>query len=696
MGDHRKLYRNLSFRTVYKPTCDILIEGFKMQRYLENRGVSAIINDMGVDADNPSEINDDTSGADSGKRGRARKSPGTTKPTKLPSCSLPTNMTPTFFIGGGNGVSLVEAPLVNIGWKRTTDKYDERFRLKWVECKSKINYGGFKEGEQIVNHLPNSHLLTNKLGLLNSLKEYERVTLSTKGRLPRLRMSDFHPESYKLDEKSDRELFLEVYKDNEIWICKPVGMNQGKGIFLIRSREAITQLLEERDQKKQQPQKPGRPLMNRIVQRYILNPLLLDGRKFDVRAYMLVASTTPFLILYHKGYVRLSCAKYDQDDMNLGTHLTNQFVQKKDPNYKQLKEDTAWTMDKFNDYVNSDIRPDCPVEIEENWVYNTFTKQMQKIMIHCFNSVKHKLQSRVGFFDLFGLDFMIDTDMRVHLIEVNTNPALHCNCEALKDVIPGVVEETLYVSIECFEKSRKNQTLMPLQSLKNFTILYCGTRPNTIVPRQSRSVSPVKDINPNTAEKPRLSMAGSRSIPRASTQSTPLSNQRRSSDRTDANQSSSISAKSGTNSASVKTGAVSKTRQKSIVDADSIKSKEADNKASGNKSDVGEKDADKNHPEKVASDNKDDDTSSVKSSTKVRTSTVVIDTLSKTTDSLNQATTALSRLSMSLNQVGLADSLLDEVRLKMTHAESQSSPPTKPNSARPESSRERENLERGN
>ena len=42
-----------------------------------------------------------------------------------------------------------------------------------------------------------------------------------------------------------------------------------------------------------------------------------------------------------------------------------------------------------------------------------FQKQMQKIMIHCFNSVKHKLQSRLGFFDLFGLDFMVDTDMRV-------------------------------------------------------------------------------------------------------------------------------------------------------------------------------------------------------------------------------------------------------------------------------------------
>lgn len=61
------------------------------------------------------------------------------------------------------------------------------------------------------------------------------------------------------------------------------------------------------------------------------------------------------------------------------------------------------------------------INVPHYWLYNSllilvflFTqKQMQKIMIHCFNSVKHKLQSRIGFFDLFGLDFMVDTDMKV-------------------------------------------------------------------------------------------------------------------------------------------------------------------------------------------------------------------------------------------------------------------------------------------
>ncbi|XP_052284509.1 uncharacterized protein LOC127880994 isoform X1 [Dreissena polymorpha] len=674
----------------------------------------------GLDAENPSDPSEEASGTEPAKRGRRKKSPGGTKGPKLPSCSLPTNMTPTFYVGGGNGTSLVEGPLVNIGWKRTTDKFDERFRLKWVESKCKINYGSFKEGEQMVNHLPNSHLLTNKLGLLNSLKEYERVTLSTKGRLPRLRMSDFHPETYKLDEKSDRDLFLEIYKDNEIWICKPVGMNQGKGIFLLRSREAIMQILEEREQRKQEAQKPGRPLMNRIVQRYIMKPLLLEGHKFDVRSYMLIASTCPFLILYHKGYIRRTCTKYDPNDLNLGSHLTNQFVQKKDPLYKDIKEDTAWTMDKFNDYVNEKVRPDCKVEIEEDWVYNTFTKQMQKIMIHCFNSVKHKLQSKVGYFDLFGLDFMVDAEMKVHLIEVNTNPALHCNCEALKDVIPGVVEESLYVAIECFEKSRRNQPLMPLQSLKNFTILYCGTRPNAVIPRQIRSVSPVKEsASVAIADKPKLvtaasvkrasspSRAGQRSL---TTQSTSLYQltQRRPSEKPDASAvASGVSASMNSipSAKTSKTGLASKSRQKSDVESRNKETKDSDKAEKAHIKFVDDKfseeektDDSKEFSEDESKEEPEKETTKVVEQPKAKTSTVVVDTLSKTTDSLNQATSALGRLSLSLNQVGLADSLLEEVRLKMTHAEQQSSPTAtvaKPKSARPKS-RAGENLDRGN
>ncbi|XP_055863452.1 uncharacterized protein LOC106062948 isoform X2 [Biomphalaria glabrata] len=431
----------------------------------------------GAGDDSVGKGSDDSSGG-GGKKG--------VKNNKAPSCTLPTNMQPTFYVSGGNNSILVEGPLLELGWKKTTDKHDERYRLKWVENRCRINYIAFREGEQLVNHIPNCKLLTNKLGLLCSLQEYERVTLLTKGRLPRLKMVDFVPETYKLDERTDREKFLNDYKDGETWICKPTSLNQGKGIFLLRSREEINQLLSEREAKSSWT----RQVQMRIVQRYIHNPLLIDGRKFDIRAYMFIASTVPFLVLFHKGYVRLSCQKYSQDDPNLTTHLTNQFVQKKDPSYKDNKEDTAWTMDKLNEYVNENIAKER--NMEKDWVFGGLTKQMQRITLHCFNSVKHKLQCKIGYFDLYGMDFMVDADLKVWLIEINANPALWTNCQALKEAIPCVVRDGLYLAIECFDKSRKGQSLLPLNSLGGYNVLYCGSSPFS-GQRQARSVSPFKD-----------------------------------------------------------------------------------------------------------------------------------------------------------------------------------------------------------
>lgn len=49
------------------------------------------------------------------------------------------------------------------------------------------------------------------------------------------------------------------------------------------------------------------------------------------------------------------------------------------------------------------------------------------------------------------------------------------------------------LTVECFEKSRRNQSLLPLKSLKNMVILHCGTRLGTVKSRTTRSVSPGKE-----------------------------------------------------------------------------------------------------------------------------------------------------------------------------------------------------------
>jgi tubulin monoglycylase TTLL3/8 len=46
-------------------------------------------------------------------------------------------------------------------------------------------------------------------------------------------------------------------------------------------------------------------------------------------------------------------------------------------------------------------------------------------------------------FKLFGLDFMIDDNFKVWLIEVNTNPCLALSCPLLSRIIPPLVENVL-------------------------------------------------------------------------------------------------------------------------------------------------------------------------------------------------------------------------------------------------------------
>ncbi|XP_044092187.1 inactive polyglycylase TTLL10 [Neovison vison] len=387
---------------------------------------------------------------------------------------------PYFYIGGNNGASIISSYCKGKGWQRIQDSRREDYKLKWCEVKCRDNYYSFREGEQLLYQIPNNKLLTTKIGLLSALREYARAVKTTHktplcAQAKVLKMEEFFPETYRLDIRDEREAFFTLFDGNHIWICKPTACNQGKGIFLLRNQEEVAALQVKTQSIEDDPiyrKMPFRAPQARVVQRYIQNPLLLSGKKFDVRSYLLIACAAPYMVFFGHGYARLTLSLYDPHSSDLRGHLTNQFMQKKSPLYVLLKEDTVWSMDQLNRHINDKFSK--TKGLPRDWVFTTFTKRMQQIMAHCFQAVKSKLHCKLGYFDLIGCDFLIDENFKVWLLEMNSNPALHTNCEVLKEVIPGVVMETLDLAIETFQKSLRNQKMLPLLSQRRFALLHNG------------------------------------------------------------------------------------------------------------------------------------------------------------------------------------------------------------------------------
>lgn len=273
---------------------------------------------------------------------------------------------------------------------------------------------------QKVNHFPGTWGLGRKDCLAQNMSKMRRYFGET--------AFDIVPTSFliprqELELQNDAERTPDTPERPLIYIVKPSASSCGRGIELYRGVPPIPR---------------GGSQM--VCQRYIGNPLLIFGRKFDLRLYCVVTSFDPLRIyLFDEGLVRFAAQKYrgpDQDLDNIHMHLTNYSVNKTAELNKGSIGKTYDSEDAIDiKWCTSDLKKHLiahhPEGIE---AWRKIMKECDDVVIKAFLSIEHDVIDRVraecrdksgrNCFELFGLDLMADSDLKVRLIEVNIMPSL--------------------------------------------------------------------------------------------------------------------------------------------------------------------------------------------------------------------------------------------------------------------------------
>ena len=302
----------------------------------------------------------------------------------------------------GNECLLVKKLLEDNGFIQA--KLNEPWTIAWSSGHIKLNSYEKLSRYQKMNHFPRSNELTRKDLLYKNLSKLKELFPGTK--------FDFLPESYILP---NEYTFLKDKMDknpNQFWIVKPVASSQGRGIFLTQSINDIPSNHQT------------------IVSRYIINPFLINNKKFDLRIYAFVTSIVPLRIYrFKEGLTRFSANNYNLDVNDRCAHLTNYAVNKNNKNYVQNESpfdvdynSSKWTLTSLQQYLEEhNINSELVFSKIDDIIIKTFISSENNLI----NAISKYCAYQENCFELYGFDILLDENLNCWLMEVNLSPNLH-------------------------------------------------------------------------------------------------------------------------------------------------------------------------------------------------------------------------------------------------------------------------------
>lgn len=327
--------------------------------------------------------------------------------------------------------TIVTNTFLQRGWKQVNP--DDDWNIYWsntFNCRSLFNseHGCRFNDHQLINHFPNHYELVRKDLLFKNIKRYRKdlerennplakkveIKLPNSYTISRYLYLDFIPTTYVLP--MDYNNFVEEYRKSPqtTWILKPCAKSQGAGIFLINKLSKLKKWRES----KRYVHSHMTSKDTYVISRYIDNPLLIGGKKFDLRIYVLVTSFRPLkAYMFREGFCRFCTMKYDTSVAeldNMYIHLTNVSVQQHGADYN-THHGGKLNMQNLKLFLQGTRGRDLT---------NRLFEEIQWVIVHSLKAVMHIMSNDRHCFECYGYDIIIDDNLKPWLIEVNASPSM--------------------------------------------------------------------------------------------------------------------------------------------------------------------------------------------------------------------------------------------------------------------------------
>ena len=301
-----------------------------------------------------------------------------------------------------------------------------------------------KYKDSIINHTPAYKNIYYKNLLIKYLSDDIYTNLK------------YLPFSFVVDPKKDNthninnniKIYKKLFEKNNLknlWILKPYDGGLGNDIMICKEEDIHKNI------------RAFKKIV--VIQKYIENPLLLNNKKFHIRVYVLIIPNNinnickGYKVYYNNNYFACSSiVDYDEKKIEeKKIHITNASVQ----GYKTLDSNLMFFDKKtINEILVIDILDKKIKDICKT----IFLKENFPNLINPYQEA--------NCYELYGLDFLIDTNENVWLLEINVSPGLSIQTSTVRQkIVPQMMEDMFSLIFSNISDIKVSTTVKDLELL---------------------------------------------------------------------------------------------------------------------------------------------------------------------------------------------------------------------------------------